>query len=439
MTDYSNLFESAFRSIGIALRFWWVYMPIILFFIAFDSWNDYIKDKYIKGLKWILLEVTPPPDVQKSPKIAENFFSGLHSVYSKPVTGRKRLLEGKVQDWYSFEIVGDEGDIHFYIRTLEGNRNVVESQIFAQYPEAEIKVVDSDYVNNLPTRLPDGEYDLFGAELIFTKPNPYPIKTYPFFEEEGGKDEFKRTDPLAPLAEIMSAIGPGEHLWLQLVARPTGDGWAKDEAQPVIDKILGKQPKAPKGGVGDEVVSFLDKGMNTTITFFGGGAFTPPEKKEEKKDTDPSKLTPGQKFVLEQVENKANKLAFKAGHRFLYIARKDVFNRGRISSVIGMFKQLYSNQMNTFKPNGKVDTDPKGALAWFFPKETGFGKAKRVYRRKKEIYEAYRDRKFVEQPNIMSTEEMATVFHLPGINVKAPSLPRVEAKKGQPPVSLPTE
>lgn len=439
MTDYSNLFQSAFDSLLVALRFWWVYMPIILFFIVLEMWREYIKDKYIQGLKWVLLEVTPPPDVQKSPKIAEIFFSGLHGVYSKPVTGRKRFLEGKVQDWFSFEIVSNEGEIRFYIRTIEGNRNILESQIFAQYPDAEIKVADTDYASNLPEPIPNNTYDLFGAELIFTKPNPYPIKTYPFFEEESGKDEFVRTDPIAPLAEIMSTIGPGEHLWLQLLARPTGDGWLKEEAQPIIDKIVGKVPKPPAPGFGQNLVGFLDTGINMILSFLGGGTFETAPKKEEKKDVDPTKLTPGQKFVLEQVENKAHKLVFKAGHRFLYVARKDVFNKGRVAAVIGMFKQLYSNNMNTFKPNGKVDTDPKGSLSWFFPSETGFGKAARVYKRKKDMFKAYRTRKFVEQPNIMSTEEMATVFHLPGINVKAPALPRVEAKKGQPPVSLPME
>jgi len=439
MTDYTNLFQSAFQSIGIALRFWWVYMPVILFFIVYEMWHEYIKDKYIKSLKWILLEVTPPPDVQKSPKIAEIFFSGLHSTYSKPVTGRKRFLEGKVQDWFSFEIVGNEGEMKFYVRTLEGNRNLVESQIFAQYPDAEIKVADSDYIDLLPAKLAQSEYDLFGAELIFTKDNPYPIKTYPFFEEESGKDEFKRTDPLAPLAEIMSTLGPGEHLWLQLVARPTGDGWVREQAQPLIDKIVGKPAKPPAPTFLQNLSGFLDTGINTLMSFLGGGASQIEAKKEDKKDVDPQKLTPGQKFVLEQVENKAHKLAYKAGHRLLYVARKDVFNKGRIVSVIGMFKQLYSSDMNTFKPNGKVDTDPKGSLAWFFPKETGFGKAEKVATRKRKIYEAYRSRSFVEQPNIMSTEEMATVFHLPGLNVKAPALPRVEAKKGQPPVSLPFE
>jgi len=402
-------------------------MPILLFLAALESWTTYIKQKYLLSIKWVLLEVKPPPDVEKSPKIAENIFSGLHGVYSKPVKWHKRFFEGKVQDWFSFEIVGNGGEINFYIRTPEELRNLVEAQVFAQYPDAEIKIAD-DYVGSLPRYLPTEEYDLFGAELVFTKEDAFPIKTYPFFEEESGKGEFKRTDPLAPLAEAMSAIEPGEHLWLQLLIRPTGDAWAK-EAKPVLDKLVGEEPKIERGALG-AVVDFVDD-------LLPGGAEAG-EKKEEKEFSQ-MRLTPGQKFVLEQVENKVAKLAFKAGYRFLYIARKELFQRVRVSTVIGMFKQLYSNNLNTFKPNGDTDTSPDGWFPWLFPSHKGFFARQQEFNRKWHIYQAYKKRAFVRKVVILNTEELATLFHLPGIGVKAPAFPRVEAKKGQPPVGLPTK
>ncbi len=404
-------------------------MPILLFLTALESWLAYVKQKYLLSIKWVLLEVKPPPDVEKSPKMAENIFSGLHGVYVKPATWKtwkKRFFEGRVQNWFSFEIVGNGGEINFYIRTPEDLRNLVEAQVFAQYPDAEIKVAD-DYVSSLPRYLPTEEYDLFGAELIFTKEDAYPIKTYPFFEEESGKGEFKRTDPLSPLAEILSSIEPGEHLWLQLLIRPTGDTWAK-EAKPVLDKLVGKEPKMERGALG-AAVDLLDN-------LLPGGAEAG-EKKEEKEFSQ-MRLTPGQKFVLEQVENKIAKLAFKAGYRFLYIARKELFRRHRVSTVIGMFKQFYSNNLNTFKPNGATDTSPNGWFPWLFPSHKGFFVRQQEFKRKWHIYRAYKNRAFVRKVVILNTEELATLFHLPGIGVKAPAFPRVEAKKGQPPVGLPT-
>ncbi len=88
-------------------------MPILLFLAALESWLTYIRQKYLLSIKWVLLEVKPPPDVEKSPKIAENIFSGLHGVYAKPINWKKRFFEGKDQDWFSFEIVGNGGETNF--------------------------------------------------------------------------------------------------------------------------------------------------------------------------------------------------------------------------------------------------------------------------------------------------------------------------------------
>ena len=38
---------------------------------------------------------------------------------------------------------------------------------------------------------------------------------------------------------------------------------------------------------------------------------------------------------------------------------------------------------------------------------------------------------------ILSTEELATIFHLPGRVVETPSFTRIESKKAEPPTNLP--
>jgi len=397
----------------------------LLFFSAYESWLSYKQQQYLLSLKWVLLEIKPPPDVQKSPKIAENIFSGLHAGYITSKTWKERFFEGQVQPWFSFEIVGNGGETGFYIRTPERLRDLVEAQVFAQYPDAEIKVAE-DYVNSLPEYLPNDEYELWGTELIFSKPDAYPIKTYPFFEEESGKDEFKRTDPLAPLAETMSSLEPGEHIWVQLVIRATGGAWAK-EAQAEVDKLTGREPKIERDALG-KAVDFIDQ-------LLPGGVPAPEEKKREEFSL--MKLTGGQKFVLEQVENKIAQLGFKSGYRFIYLARKDRFRMSRVAAVTGYFKQFYLNNLNSFRPNKRTWTLAKGWFPWLFPSDKGFGYKKQEFLRKWYLYRNYRQRKFVDQFVILGVEELATLFHLPGIGVKAPAFPRVESKKGQPPAGLP--
>lgn len=414
--------KTAFIFIG---RYWWTFTPFLLFFAALEAWYTYKKEQYLLSLKWVLLEIKPPPDVQKSPKIAENIFSGLHAAYISSKTWKERFFKGAVQPWFSFEIVGNGGDIGFFIRTPEDLRNLVEAQIFAQYPDAEIKIAD-DYVDTLPEYLPNDDYDMWGTELVFTKPNAFPIKTYPFFEEESGKDEFRRTDPLAPLAEIMSSLETGEHIWVQLTIRATSDAWAK-EAKADVDKLIGKEPKVERDALG-KAVDFIDK-------LLPGGVPAVEEKKKEEFSL--MKLTGGQKFVLDQVEHKIAQLGFKSGYRFLYIARKDRFHGVHISAVTGFFKQFYLNNLNSFRPNKYAWTVAKGWFPWLFPSDKGIGYKKQEFKKKQFLYRDYRKRAFVKQFIILSVEELATLFHLPGIGVKAPAFPRVESKKGQPPAGLP--
>ncbi len=422
------------QGLWLALVYWWAWVPIVLGVVAYQSYFSLQRAKFIAGLKWTLIEVIPPPEVPlSSPRAAENFFAGLHASYSGGTGWKGQFFQGKVPAAFSFELVSNGGETHFYIRCLEDQRNVVEQLLFAQYPEAEIRVVP-DYMADLPTTLDLSQYDLSGAELAFTKDSPvYPIKTYLEFEEAGGKDEYARIDPIAPLMETLSALRPGEHLGLQYVIRATGGDWAK-EAQKEIDKLKGKKEepaKPPLAGVFGAVDKFLG---------------VAPEKKEEKKDEgfNLQKLTPVEKDVLEAAQRKAAKLAFKVGIRLVYLAPKDAFDGSRIASVTGMFKQLYYTSLNSFKPTMTKD---KGMLKWMFPADVGYLASERTTRKKLREYDAYRKRLFTHEdlnPNkpeklvVLNTEELATLWHLPGLNVKAPLMPRVQAKKGQPPTFLPT-
>ncbi len=433
MLQTISLWNTFVDGLLLAVRFWWAWVPVMLAVIAYDEWAGFTRSKFIAGLQWTLLEVIPPPDVPfSSPKAAENIFAGLHASYGGGTGWKGMFFQGEVPTWFSFEIVSNGGETHFYIRCLGKQRNVVEAAIFAQYPEAEIRVVP-DYVDDLPERLDPEQYEMMGAELAFTKDSPaYPIKTYVDFEEAGGKDEYARIDPLAPLMETMSALRPGERLWLQYIIRATGGDWAK-EASKEIDKLKGKKEEKAK-----PPLDFLFAPVDWLLG--------KEEKKEEKKDEgfNLQKLSPAEKKVLEMVQYKTAKLAFKTGIRLLYVAPKDSFDGSRISGVTAMFKQLYYTNLNTFKPTMSRD---KGIMKWLFPSDVGFFAKDRTAKKKRLVYDAYRKRLFTHQdldPHkpeklvILTTEELATLWHLPGLNVKAPLMPRVQAKKGQPPSILPT-
>ena len=406
----------AWDELNIAFSFlinlWWIYIPLLLLLGLMSAYGTYTKLKYISGLKWVLLKLNPPKDPGKSPKAAEHIFAALHGIYS-PVKWKDKFFKGKVPDWFSFEIAGTQGEIHFYIRTPEQYKTLVQSQVYAQYPDSEITEVSDDYADWFPL-VPDDKYDLLGSEFILNKEDVFPIRTYPEFEEKpSGPGDIKRVDPLASLSEVMSSLEAGENIAIQLLFRPTGDGWVK-KGQGAIDKFQGKAPKVAQDFLGKTVWE-IDKLIPGHV-----------EVKKEEKKPESTKLTPGKEDSLKAIERKISKLGFESGIRFIYSGLRENFHKTHVSGVIGAFKQFSSPSLNGFKPNKKTGTSAK----WPF-------KAQKEYKQKMFLSRKFKNRAFVSKPFVLNTEELASIYHFPDIGVKTPLMPRIEAKKGEPPSGLP--
>ncbi len=400
-------------------------MPLILFFIAWDLRLNYLRDKFIKNIKWVMFEIRIPKENLKTPKAMEQIFASVHAIYTKEITGYDKHVKGKVAPWLSFEMVGHSGGIHFFIRTPVDYKNLVESAIFSQYSSAEINEVE-DYVPGYPSVLPNDVYDLWGTDYILAKDDPYPLKTYLYFED---KEEERRIDPLSIIAEVMSKLKTDETIWLQFLMKSTEPaiGNYKKKGQEIIDKMLGRDKKAAKGGVGAELYSFIDK-------FFMAPAEHPVwgvEKKEDAKRE--PQLSSGEKDIIKAVENKISQLAFETIIRFVYIDKKDAFTRQNISAVGGAFKQFNTENLNALKPNSDVTTTKSGWIANIF---TSY-KKKVEYGMKRKIYDMYKYRMMIPKASIYSVEELATLYHIPSTGVEAPKMRRLGAKKAEPPAELP--
>jgi len=132
------------------LSFWWLWLPFFLFIIFFNAWMYYIQRKYWMSLKWVLLEVKPPKEIEQSPKITEAVFVALWAIHGTVSTKLEKYLQGVIQAYVSFEVIGIGGQIHFLVRVPELFKNLIEAKIYAQYPKAEIQETE-DYVRNLPS------------------------------------------------------------------------------------------------------------------------------------------------------------------------------------------------------------------------------------------------------------------------------------------------
>ena len=369
---------------------WFIWAPILAAYLFWESWLNYIHSVFIRNLSWVLLEIKIPREIAKSPKAMEVVLNALHNTRSGNLI--ERYWEGFLRMWYSLEIVSIEGQIHFYLYVMKPFRNFFEAQIYSQYPGAEI-IEAEDYVQILSSRDLGKGWEAWGAEFFLAKEEAYPIRTYVDFGLEGSKaKEEEKIDPLTSFLEALGSIGEGEQIWFQILVRAADKEW-KDKAGAIIEEIQKK-----KGAV--EVEDVFSRML----------------------------LSPGQREVLLAVEHNVAKLGYETGIRIIYVAKKDLFNSSRKSIVSNSMKQYNTQNMNSFRPKTT-------SIDYFFVNTREAWLKRRLlraYQKRSWFYIPYRRRKYV-----LNTESLATIFHFPGRVAETPTLGRIEAKRGEPPINLP--
>jgi hypothetical protein len=409
------MFEPFTTAFEIYRQIWWIITPIFFWFAFKMVWINYIWDKYGETLNYILLEIKVPRLVEKSPKIMEQIFNSLWSVEGIHIdTIFDEYVKGAFPYSYSLEVVSFEGEIHFYIYASDDLRSNIEGAIYAQYPDAEIIEVD-DYINRVPNRIPNKEYDLWGTEMILEKEDAYPIKTYSKMEDPITKTII---DPIATLVENYGKLSEGEQIWMQVLVRPINDNWKEGGIKLAADLIGKKAKKKPK-----TIAKMLIKEFSSIVS--------PSAVSEEKKEEDvPSLmlyLSPGEREVVEAVEKNISQKGFETRVRWMYIAKSDIFFKPKgVGLAMSPFYLFSTLDLNTFKVDGRTKTS-----AYYI-----FTDSRKAYR-KIRLLNKYKNRDFSEKGYVLSAEELATLYHFPSIEVKAPGVAHVEAKKVEPPPELP--
>jgi hypothetical protein len=152
--------------------------------------------------------------------------------------------------------------------------------------------------------------------------------------------------------------------------------------------------------------------------------------KEEKKQDSPLefRLTPGEKKTLEGLEKNLGKVFYRSKMRFMYLGRRENYDSSFYGTFIGGIKQFNDDNMNSLKPES---TSKTSAYYWLT-------KSRLRYKQRK-LFRRYKNRSMDGKTITLSTAELATLFHVPDMNVMAPSISRVEAKRGGAPSNLPIE
>lgn len=430
--------------VSVALATWWIVVPLLLFFVLKETWLVYARDRYIKDMTWTMLEIKVPKEILTTPKAMEQVFASMYASYSHGISFLYAYLDGFVDDWYSFEMVGHAGGIHFYIYAPSNRRNMVEAAIYARYPDAEIHEVE-DYVSLLPEKMPNETYDLWGTDLVLKRESAYPIRTYLEFEDSV---EERRLDPVSAIAEVMSGLKDDEMIWMQVVVCPSdaservGNRW-KEEGEEIISKITGREEKKSKG-VFAGLFSGLGEWMRNLIWAPIEHPIWASETKEERAAT-LKFLNPSEQEVVKAIDRTIAKLGFETNFRFFYIGKRQSFTNAHAIAVMGANRQYNTNNLNELRPGAGL-TLVSGWKPRFIP----FYKKWMLFSLKKKLYESYKARRLGSRRvgkyrpaggklMTMNIEELATIYHFPITAVKAPKLRRLETRKGEAPSGLPIE
>jgi len=429
--DFSALYNAMDQ--GFMAVAWYLFKNggwILFFYVIsrgiFEVWHLNQSLKWFNTNKFVILAVDVPKDTEQTPKAVEQLFSTVSGAHD-PLNLREIYLEGRFQLSFSFEIVSIDGYVQFLIRTPSQSRDIIESSIYSQYPDAEITEVE-DYVDTLPDNFPNDTHNIWGTEVILDKSDVYPIRTYTAFED-AISGEFK--DPLASLLETMSKVHIGEQVWLQIIVKPTGFEWPKRSMKEAY-KIAGKKFSEKKSWfarITEPITSLFFLSTGEPIIWPQDLNASSSSKVKEDMPSLMLHLTPGERDAISAIENKASKTGFECKIRLIYISPHELYAPSRVlSSVFGSIKQFNTMDLNSFKPDKKTKTK----IDYFFIKTL-------VARRRRNLVAGYKARSGTRGHNyfILNTEELATIWHFPSKFIKAPLLQRTESKKSEPPSSLP--
>ena len=115
-----------------------IWVPVTLFYIFFDRWQDYTGLKFQDDNGRVTLRIKPPGEVFKSPEAMESVFSQLFNSYARDNLVQT-YIDGKRPLTYSFEMANVGGEVRLYANVPRKKiKNALESLLYAHYPGIEV-------------------------------------------------------------------------------------------------------------------------------------------------------------------------------------------------------------------------------------------------------------------------------------------------------------
>lgn len=381
-------------SIKFVLFFGASFFILFLFLILVVTKRIKTREHLSRAMNLTLFLITIPRSVHKDEKFsleeylktAEQFYSSLSglketSVFKKSFVGNPFLV---------FEIavhrIGEE--IYFYLACPRNLAGLIEKQILAFWPKAQIQ--------------PSTDYNIFNPEgksagIIASLENNYlfPLKMVSEFS----------FDPLSAITSVFTKLAKeGEGAAIQFLIRPTKKN-LKGLAEKKIDFLRRniKDNSLVRGALKDVGGVFVPGGISKKEKGGNGKSFLP-------------ESTPLVQHQISVISQKASKTVFDVNLRILASAATEF----RVSEILNQLQSAFE-QFNSPISNSFKFRKPKG-------------------RRLKKLFYDFSFRKFNEgEIMILSSAELAAIFHLPSPSVLTPHIKWMKSKQAPPPANLPQE
>lgn len=384
--------------------------PVITFLLFFEMWLGYVRRKFDLNQGRVTLEIALPQEVFKSPEAMELVLMQMHQT-AAPDNHVQTYWDGKHPPVYGLELVSREGEVRFYINTPRRKmKNIVEAQLYAQYPGVEVRELPVDYTAEVPWD-PD-RFSYFSLHFGPKEDDALPIKTYYEYGLHTMPKEEEKVDPLTSMLDALGGIGPGEYYWVQILIEANRKTTFKEGS-------LGTKPDwrgAAQKYIEEKIIA-------------------PCKERSKEEAIGQVIMTDQERDTIKAIERSIGKNAFNTAIRGMYIAKKSSFNGGeRIGALITGWRGYDDLNRNAIGVRWRTDfnwnwwQDPQG---------------KKKQKLKKAELMGYKNRRYTaysynfDAKKVLTTEELATLFHLPGKVALTPTLGRIPSTRGEAPQNLP--
>ncbi len=338
-----------------------------------------------RGLKMVplLIHLPPPSDDTQSEnrdvrEVMREKLAQAETLYGLLAGTYKQGAKGRFfgQRHVAFEIIATEGLVHFYVAVPVVLVATVEQAVVTAYPGARVERAEDHNIFNQEGKLPG----TLGGTMELKNSSSYPIATYGQLEK----------DPLSALMNTLSGLKPHEGAGVQFLIRPAGNSWVQ------IALRLVKRRRKKKGSY--KPVDLLKAPMKVPDL-------------NEKKD-----LTTLEQQVLDAIEEKTKHPAFEAMIRVVVSSLSYARSEQLLQGVATTFALYEAPGLNGFKlsPTANTQQFVTDFIFRFFPAE--------------------------QHRNILNTQELATLLHLPDSQFTATSgVQRQFSKQVDGPATLPAD